>query len=807
MPLLKHHSLLSRPVRDVVLSLLLFALFAEWLLPLYVLEEQTHLYEITPLFVALGCFLMIGCLRLHWALSSLLCALVCICVMMFVYGRGGSGLDALVQLGESIRTDAVHILQGLRGGMGVSGELRTLLLLIGWAMLTSSVQILALQRNSGVLFVTITVGYLLVLQWGFGMNTTAGLIRVVAEGLFLMALLHAGSLEQAHPSAARAKQGYVAGWPGLWIASAFGMVLLCILAGWLMTGRAASDRLEPIAWGKGLASLQEWAEGQLGMNLTALKSNRTEISAEQLRDVSLAWANTGYGMDDTLLGKKLAPDSTVVFEATTPVAAYWRGESKSFYDGRGWSEPDMKWDAVDMAGRMAEMSPASDDSWSKPIKQTIRYTAVMSGELNNWPLFAGRRLERVEKLYFAKDREENAVTTAAIGHAKETGMIEMNETSEAVRMQAGAGQGQLLGYDVQVRLPEWSSEQLRQIGGEDPKSIQVANLQLPGSLPSRVSNLAGQIISAAGADNRYNKVKAIEQYLRSHYPYSLDNTSVPPEKVDFVDHFLFTQKSGYCNHFSTAMVVMLRTQGIPARWVKGFAPGEADSNRPDTYTVRMKDAHAWVEVYFPGAGWISFDPTPSYAIAPAEDGQGAQHSAAVAGSSVTAATLPELPGSETPGNMFAGWMGSIRRFFNEINLGSFKAMDQWIVSYGAWALGAAAAFIFMLLGVKLIKRYWLDMQLWLAVWRYRQSNQDYGRLVHIAALIWRKWSVQYGEKPPEQTMREYTIELADKMNEDHNRLMQFVYDLEQIMFHPGPCDRVTKHRFINFCQRQIGINR
>ena len=107
--------------------------------------------------------------------------------------------------------------------------------------------------------------------------------------------------------------------------------------------------------------------------------------------------------------------------------------------------------------------------------------------------------------------------------------------------------------------------------------------------------------------------RAIEQALRS-LTYD-EQRPTPPDERDWVDYFLFDAQRGYCDDFASAMVVMLRAQGIPARWVQGYAGGTLD---PDTglWVVRESVAHSWVEVYFPTYGWQRFEPTPApYAIA------------------------------------------------------------------------------------------------------------------------------------------------------------------------------------------------
>ncbi|RJQ46421.1 MAG: DUF4129 domain-containing protein [Gaiellales bacterium] len=111
-------------------------------------------------------------------------------------------------------------------------------------------------------------------------------------------------------------------------------------------------------------------------------------------------------------------------------------------------------------------------------------------------------------------------------------------------------------------------------------------------------------------DNTYDKVLAVERYLKETYPYDLEIGPQRSER-DAVAYFLFEEQAGYCEHFASAMAVMLRSVGIPARVVTGYTGG---SLNPFTglWEVRQSDAHAWVEVYFGSAGWVGFDPTPGF---------------------------------------------------------------------------------------------------------------------------------------------------------------------------------------------------
>lgn len=133
--------------------------------------------------------------------------------------------------------------------------------------------------------------------------------------------------------------------------------------------------------------------------------------------------------------------------------------------------------------------------------------------------------------------------------------------------------------------------------------------KLPDNIPLRISELAKELTK--GLKNDYEKTVAIEKYLRENHSYTLSPENVPLDK-DFVDYFLFEKKEGYCTYFATSMVVLLRTLGIPSRYVEGYVlPPEHTSD--NVYTVTNNNAHAWVEVYFQGFGWLVFEPTTAYA--------------------------------------------------------------------------------------------------------------------------------------------------------------------------------------------------
>ncbi len=159
-------------------------------------------------------------------------------------------------------------------------------------------------------------------------------------------------------------------------------------------------------------------------------------------------------------------------------------------------------------------------------------------------------------------------------------------------------------YRAQSLVPLVSQAELRAAGSDYPAWVRARYLELPETLPERVRTLARDL--TATAPTPYERALAIEGYLRA-FPYSLDVPQPPPDR-DVADFFLFDLRRGYCDYYATAMVVLARAAGLPARLVVGYASGtyEADEAR---FVVVGANAHAWAEVYFPGYGWIEFEPT------------------------------------------------------------------------------------------------------------------------------------------------------------------------------------------------------
>lgn len=169
-------------------------------------------------------------------------------------------------------------------------------------------------------------------------------------------------------------------------------------------------------------------------------------------------------------------------------------------------------------------------------------------------------------------------------------------------------------YQVEVVLSNPNVEQLRAAGTAYPQWIVERYLQLPDDVSPRIRALAQEL--TINAETPYDKASAITRYLRENIEYA---PSVPeaPFNTDPLEWILFEHKQAYCVYYASIEIVMLRSLGIPARMAVGFAQGEETRSglpeEPDeatnTFTVQKRNAHAWPEVYFPGVGWVEFEPT------------------------------------------------------------------------------------------------------------------------------------------------------------------------------------------------------
>jgi len=268
-------------------------------------------------------------------------------------------------------------------------------------------------------------------------------------------------------------------------------------------------------------------------------------------------------------------------------ALLWRGPTFNKYTGRGWA---------------SDLLP-DQQMWIQPSEERS-HTPVF--RLPKHPLYgANPAVKRVKQAFRITSGFYHTVFGAA-----EPEVVAFNLPEPVLRLgnriEAMSPYGRNGSYTVISRVSTATPKQLSNAPRTYPKVIRERYLAVPETC-WQVQKLARRIVGKGA--NPYAKALAIQGFLEERYVYDA-KTPPSPEPQDPVTHFLFQSKRGYCDIFASAMVIMAREVGIPARWVTGFASGEYNS-ADGLYHVLAKDRHAWAELYFPGYGWIAFDATPA----------------------------------------------------------------------------------------------------------------------------------------------------------------------------------------------------
>jgi transglutaminase-like putative cysteine protease len=300
----------------------------------------------------------------------------------------------------------------------------------------------------------------------------------------------------------------------------------------------------------------------------------------------------GYGEDDSQLGGSFIQDDTPVFRAKAEDEQYWRIETKDLYTGRGWENSNDPVFIEQPEGEIALLT------FFPEVETEERHAEI--------EFLDGQNFEKLVYPY----------GTRKITDMSPNGQLFIEQWRESLETRNGEERVQLNRYEVIFNEPSFSLNELREDNpAAEPQWEDSNYLQLPDHLPERIGELAEEVTDTY--DTRYDKVRAVERYFSTNdFTYQTTGVPVPEEDEDYVDQFLFETQLGYCDNFSTAMVVMLRTLDIPARWVKGFTAGEmieeGENGEHHVYEVTNSHAHSWVEVFFPETGWVSFEPTQGF---------------------------------------------------------------------------------------------------------------------------------------------------------------------------------------------------
>jgi len=404
----------------------------------------------------------------------------------------------------------------------------------------------------------------------------------------------------------------------------------------------ASDK--PIQW--------EWLDNKI---FSAYSSLRKKFDYETFDYFSLS-ASSGFGDRNSLLGGRVRLDRTNVLQVNTNKKIYLRGVSKDLYTGSRWlnsieelvpADQGLKSlysDTEEMLEGMKILT-GEDDFLDKYFIETSISVTFMN--LKTKSLFIPSKISSIDftsdslNLYvsdtgdYSSDKrltkgfsyKMNAYTPKAgadefadVLRKSRKGLYDEYLKSMSERFKAAAevyntkispGVDVVDIYTKGVKPLIYNDEyQKVKDLSENSRLIYEKYLQLPEELPQRVKDLAASLV--VSADNDYDKAKAIENYLAGKYTYNLDVRSTPRNR-DFVDYFLFDLQEGYCSYFASAMTILARCVGLPARYVEGYMlPPEPSRDNYNLYFITNMQAHAWTEIYFEGYGWLPFEPTSPF---------------------------------------------------------------------------------------------------------------------------------------------------------------------------------------------------
>jgi protein-glutamine gamma-glutamyltransferase len=265
----------------------------------------------------------------------------------------------------------------------------------------------------------------------------------------------------------------------------------------------------------------------------------------------------------------------------------WRGVALSLFDGRTWTNPlehavapRLQDGSFYLVPARSQMNSVDEEPAPRSI-HTIHYRVMMEPVGSN-------------------------VFFLAAKPAMLQGDYRMLTVDRAGAVYNVDGEHPISRYEATSNIAGAAREDLRSPIGPFPPGVLLTYLQLPPKLDSRIPRLAQEVTASSGS--AYDKAVALEHYLATSFGYTLQLPLTSP--VDPVANFLFERKRGHCEYFASSMALMLRTLQIPSRVVNGFRTGEFN-DLTSKYVVHASDAHSWVEAYFPGQGWITFDPTPA----------------------------------------------------------------------------------------------------------------------------------------------------------------------------------------------------
>ena len=332
-------------------------------------------------------------------------------------------------------------------------------------------------------------------------------------------------------------------------------------------------------------------------------------------------SETGFPSSQDKLGGPVLISEDLVLEVSSPIPLYLRGSLLNEYISTGWQDTidDMRYRFRDAAWEKVRRNVYNFDEriWRDQGKKQLDVffpeieTVITHVGIESSAIFHSLQLTDIDTVKGASLPYFNTK-----GETFTTREVNSNEPYTLRSRVPDMTNPEFIRYlteevpslDWNQPLPESLLED--EAYREKALAIQKHYMKIPDSVPERVYDLTEEI--TAGKETSYEKIMAIQDYLHTHFTYTLRPPYTPADR-DFVDYFLFELKEGYCTYFASAMAVMGRATGIPTRYAEGFLMPSVPNSK-GIYEVKKLNGHAWTEVYFPQVGWLPFDPTPPDAL-------------------------------------------------------------------------------------------------------------------------------------------------------------------------------------------------
>ncbi|WLR42234.1 transglutaminase domain-containing protein [Bacillus carboniphilus] len=592
----------------------------------------------------------------------------------------------------------------------LTNSFRTLLFFILLWLLVYLVHYWLIQKQRIMFFVFLTFIYVTVLDTFTPFSGKTSIVRMVVIGFAMLSFVFFQRLQQKE----MLERHFYLKW----------MIPLVVLIGTSTTVGMLAPKAEPI-WPDPVAFIQTYGENGNG-----------------------GVKKIGYSPDDSQLGGPFVKDDTEVFTVIDSEEHYWKIESKYVYTGKGWTGDEER--------SIPELTFTEEEFRLPNINNVFVSTTSHQAEM------------KVNESYPYNHIPYPIYLTSIESDADYYEMGVLKEYYEYVRVD----DQKVTEFQLSYEYPKFNRKYLEAVTGEY-EGTEVDYLQLPLSLPERVVDLAEELTK--NEDNWYDKVRAIEQYLSSsEFEYNIEDVAIPSEDQDYVDQFLFDTKKGYCDNFSSSMVVLLRSIGIPARWTKGYTSGEIVEVLGDgtnKYQVTNNNAHSWVEVYFPDVGWVPFEPTKTFSdpIQFAYDIEETESTVQTDDSETE--NTPEKPDplekdlmEETSSSSSTGSKEN-----------SFEKMSNWLIQEknGIWV-----SIVIILIGCFV---YWTRYKWYqvIVLYKYRFSGSDSAFFKAYASLL-KHYSHLGLPKKEGQTLRDYA-KYIDEFYETHD-MRKLTNSYEKVLY-------------------------